>query len=152
MFKQDEELFQGQELQPLFFFWLKLGRHQLFDSAATVSSVAEKNQLWNARPQPMDDLIGFVLGIAIIAAAPLGDGRLSIRGLGAGALLWALTAAGAHFAWQGERGKAALLALPMAILFRACWCSVLTAVQALLCSKHILMLPAITLSAICLPV
>ncbi|HTJ64061.1 MAG TPA: glycosyltransferase family 39 protein [Alphaproteobacteria bacterium] len=61
-------------------------------------------------------LIGFVLGIAIIAAAPLGDGRLSIRGLGAGALLWALTAAGAHFAWQGERGKAALLALPMAIL------------------------------------
>jgi 4-amino-4-deoxy-L-arabinose transferase-like glycosyltransferase len=61
-------------------------------------------------------LVGFALGAVVIAAAPLGDGRLSIRGLSAGILLWALTAAGAHFAWRGDRGKAALVALPMAIL------------------------------------
>jgi 4-amino-4-deoxy-L-arabinose transferase-like glycosyltransferase len=61
-------------------------------------------------------LVGFALGMVVIAAAPLGDGRLSIRGFGAGIVLWALTAAGAHFAWRGERGKAAFAALPMAIL------------------------------------
>jgi 4-amino-4-deoxy-L-arabinose transferase-like glycosyltransferase len=61
-------------------------------------------------------LVGFALGMVVIAAAPLGDGRLSFRGLCAGILLWAMTAAGAHFAWRGERGKAALAVLPLAIL------------------------------------
>jgi len=61
-------------------------------------------------------LVGLALGLVVLAAAPLGDGRFSIRGLGAGILLWLTMAAGAHFAWRGERRRAALATLPMAVL------------------------------------
>ena len=61
-------------------------------------------------------LVGLGLGAVVIAAAPLGDGRLSIRGVAAATLLWALTAAGAWSTWHGKRGRAALIALPAAIL------------------------------------
>ncbi len=61
-------------------------------------------------------LVGLGLGALVIAAAPLGDGRLSIRGIAAAILLWALTAGGTWAAWRGERGRAALIILPGAIL------------------------------------
>jgi 4-amino-4-deoxy-L-arabinose transferase-like glycosyltransferase len=61
-------------------------------------------------------LVGLGLGALVIAAAPLGDGRLSIRGIAAAILLWALTAGGSWAAWRGESGRAALITLPAAIL------------------------------------
>ncbi len=61
-------------------------------------------------------LVGLGLGAIVIAAAPLGDGRPSIRGIAAAILIWALTAGGTWAAWRGERGRAALIALPAAIL------------------------------------
>jgi len=60
--------------------------------------------------------VGLGLGAVVIAAAPLGDGRPSIRGIGTAILLWGLTAASARFAWRGARGKAALIAVPGAVL------------------------------------
>jgi hypothetical protein len=47
----------------------------------------------------------------VIAAAPLGDGRPSIRGILAALAIWGVTAGGVWFAWRGVRQKAAALVL-----------------------------------------
>jgi len=56
-------------------------------------------------------LIGLALGAVVIAAAPLGDGRPSIRGILAAIAMWAVTAGGSWFAWRGERRQSATLVL-----------------------------------------
>jgi 4-amino-4-deoxy-L-arabinose transferase-like glycosyltransferase len=56
-------------------------------------------------------LVGVALGLVVIAAAPLGDGRLSVRGIVAGFAIWAVTAGGTWLGWRGERRQAALLVL-----------------------------------------
>jgi len=56
-------------------------------------------------------LVGVALGGVVIAAAPLGDGRLSIRGIVAALAIWAVTAGGAWFGWRGQRRQAAALVL-----------------------------------------
>ena len=47
----------------------------------------------------------------VIAAAPLGDGRPSIRGIAAALVIWAMTGGGAWFGWRGQRRQAAVLVL-----------------------------------------
>jgi 4-amino-4-deoxy-L-arabinose transferase-like glycosyltransferase len=61
-------------------------------------------------------LVGLALGALVIAAAPLGDGRLSIRGVLAAVAIWAITAGGAWSGWRGERRHAAGLVLVSAIV------------------------------------
>jgi 4-amino-4-deoxy-L-arabinose transferase-like glycosyltransferase len=61
-------------------------------------------------------LAGIALGAAVIAAAPLGDGRLSIRGIVAGIAIWALTVACAWLVHRGERLRAAGAALLGAVV------------------------------------
>jgi 4-amino-4-deoxy-L-arabinose transferase-like glycosyltransferase len=56
-------------------------------------------------------LVGLVLGAVVIAAAPLGDGRPSIRGIVAAFAIWAVTAGGAWLGWRGQRWQAAGLVL-----------------------------------------
>jgi 4-amino-4-deoxy-L-arabinose transferase-like glycosyltransferase len=56
-------------------------------------------------------LVGTALGAIVIAAAPLGDGRPSIRGILAALAIWAVTAGGAWLGWRGERRQAAGLVL-----------------------------------------
>jgi 4-amino-4-deoxy-L-arabinose transferase-like glycosyltransferase len=56
-------------------------------------------------------LVGLALGAVVIAAAPLGDGRPSIRGIFAALAIWGVAAGGAWFAWRGARRKAAALVL-----------------------------------------
>jgi 4-amino-4-deoxy-L-arabinose transferase-like glycosyltransferase len=56
-------------------------------------------------------LVGLALGAVVIAAAPLGDGRPSIRGILAALAIWAVTAGGAWLSWRGERRQAAGLVL-----------------------------------------
>jgi 4-amino-4-deoxy-L-arabinose transferase-like glycosyltransferase len=56
-------------------------------------------------------LIGFALGAIVIAAAPLGDGRPSIRGILAGLAIWGVTAGGGWYVWQAQRRRAGLLIL-----------------------------------------
>jgi 4-amino-4-deoxy-L-arabinose transferase-like glycosyltransferase len=60
--------------------------------------------------------VGGVLGCLVIAAAPLGDGRLSIRGIAAGLTLWAVAGGGAWTLWRGERGRALAITLAGAAL------------------------------------
>jgi 4-amino-4-deoxy-L-arabinose transferase-like glycosyltransferase len=52
--------------------------------------------------------VGLALGAIVIAAAPLGDGHPSVRGLAAGLAIWAVTAIGAWSGWQGKRRRSAL--------------------------------------------
>ena len=56
-------------------------------------------------------LVGITLGAIVIAAAPLGDGRPSIRGIAAALAVWAITAGGTWLSWRGERRQAAVLVL-----------------------------------------
>jgi 4-amino-4-deoxy-L-arabinose transferase-like glycosyltransferase len=56
-------------------------------------------------------LVGLALGAVVIAAAPLGDGRPSIRGILAALAIWGVAAGGAWFAWRRARRKAAILVL-----------------------------------------
>jgi len=56
-------------------------------------------------------LVGLTLGAIVIAAAPLGDGRPSIRGILAGLAIWGLAAGGAWFTWRDLRRRAAVLVL-----------------------------------------
>ncbi len=49
---------------------------------------------------------GAALAIAAFAAAPLADGRPSIRGIGAGLALLGTTMGGAYLAWRGQRLRA----------------------------------------------
>jgi 4-amino-4-deoxy-L-arabinose transferase-like glycosyltransferase len=55
--------------------------------------------------------VGIALGGVIIAAAPLGDGRLSLRGIGAALALWIMTAGGAWTLWRGERWRTLAITL-----------------------------------------
>ncbi len=59
--------------------------------------------------------VGFALGAVIVAAAPLGDGRPSIRGVAAALSIWAMTAAGAWLVWRRDRRDAAF-AMPAAAI------------------------------------
>jgi 4-amino-4-deoxy-L-arabinose transferase-like glycosyltransferase len=52
-------------------------------------------------------LIGLALGAIVIAAAPLGDGRPSLRGILAALAIWAVTSGGTWLAWRGQRRQAA---------------------------------------------
>jgi 4-amino-4-deoxy-L-arabinose transferase-like glycosyltransferase len=52
-------------------------------------------------------LVGLALGAVVIAAAPLGDGRPSIRGILAALAIWGVTGAGVWFTWRGRRRRAA---------------------------------------------
>jgi len=61
-------------------------------------------------------LVGIALGAIVVAAAPLGDGRLSIRGILASTAIWTLTAGGAWLYWQGKRRQAATLAIALAVV------------------------------------
>jgi 4-amino-4-deoxy-L-arabinose transferase-like glycosyltransferase len=61
-------------------------------------------------------LIGLALGGIVVAAAPLGDGTLSIRGLLAALAIWAIAAGGAWFTWRGARRGAALVVLAGAVV------------------------------------
>lgn len=61
-------------------------------------------------------LVGFALGGIVIAAAPLGDGRPSIRGVAAGLAIWAVTAGGAWHAWRDRRIRAIGTVLPGMVL------------------------------------
>ncbi len=63
-------------------------------------------------------LVGLALGAVVVAAAPLGDGRLSIRGIAASIAIWGLTAMVAWLSLRGETRRAALLA-PIAAI--AAW-------------------------------
>jgi 4-amino-4-deoxy-L-arabinose transferase-like glycosyltransferase len=56
-------------------------------------------------------LVGIALGAVVIAAAPLGDGRPSFRGILATLAIWAVTAGGAWLGWRGQRRQAAGLVL-----------------------------------------
>ncbi len=60
--------------------------------------------------------IGGVLGAIVLATAPLGDGRLSIRGIAAALALWGLTAAGGWTMWRGRRFGAAAISVLGAIV------------------------------------
>jgi 4-amino-4-deoxy-L-arabinose transferase-like glycosyltransferase len=60
-------------------------------------------------------VIGVALGGAVIAAAPLGDGRLSIRGIAAALAIWATTAGGAWALWRGRRLPALAITLAGAV-------------------------------------
>jgi 4-amino-4-deoxy-L-arabinose transferase-like glycosyltransferase len=46
-------------------------------------------------------LVGIALGAAVVAAAPLADGRLSLGGILAGLAIWVLTAGAGRSAWRG---------------------------------------------------
>ncbi len=54
-------------------------------------------------------LVGVALGAIVAAAAPLGDGRLSLRGSIAALAIWVVTAGGAWLSWRDERRRAAFL-------------------------------------------
>ncbi len=56
-------------------------------------------------------LIGLALGGIAAAAAPLGDGRPSLRGILAAIAIWAVTAGGSWLAWRCQRRQAASLVL-----------------------------------------
>jgi len=56
-------------------------------------------------------LVGLALGAIVIAAAPLGDGRPSIRGILAALAIWGIAAGGAWFTWRGAQSRAAVLVL-----------------------------------------
>jgi 4-amino-4-deoxy-L-arabinose transferase-like glycosyltransferase len=56
-------------------------------------------------------LVGVALGAVVIAAAPLGDSRPSIRGILAALAIWAVTAGGTWFGWRGQRRQSAGLVL-----------------------------------------
>jgi 4-amino-4-deoxy-L-arabinose transferase-like glycosyltransferase len=56
-------------------------------------------------------LVGVALGAAVIAAAPLGDGRPSIRGAVAALAIWGLAAGGAWYAWRGSGRRSGALVL-----------------------------------------
>ena len=69
-------------------------------------------RLWLARAAiGLWVIIGLALGGIVAAAAPLGDGKLSIRGLGAGLAIWAVTAIGAWFAFRARQRRAAITVL-----------------------------------------
>ena len=61
-------------------------------------------------------LVGAALGATVLAAAPLGDGRLSIRGIAAALALWAVTAAGGWAIWRGKRWQAAAITTTGAVI------------------------------------
>jgi 4-amino-4-deoxy-L-arabinose transferase-like glycosyltransferase len=61
-------------------------------------------------------LVGLVLGAIVIAAAPLGDGRPSIRGILAALAIWGVAAAGVWFAWRGALHEAAIFVLAGSIV------------------------------------
>jgi 4-amino-4-deoxy-L-arabinose transferase-like glycosyltransferase len=56
-------------------------------------------------------LVGVALGAVVIAAAPLGDGRPSLRGILASLAIWAVTAGGSWLCWRGRRRQAAALVM-----------------------------------------
>jgi 4-amino-4-deoxy-L-arabinose transferase-like glycosyltransferase len=56
-------------------------------------------------------LVGLALGAIVIAAAPLGDGRPSIRGILAAIAIWAVAGGAAWLAWNGKRRQAAVVSL-----------------------------------------
>jgi 4-amino-4-deoxy-L-arabinose transferase-like glycosyltransferase len=61
-------------------------------------------------------VVGLALGAVAIAAAPLGDGRPSMRGIAAAAAIWAATAGIAWFAWRGARARTVAVTLVGAVL------------------------------------
>jgi 4-amino-4-deoxy-L-arabinose transferase-like glycosyltransferase len=67
--------------------------------------------LWPRLATALWTLVGLTLGAVVIAAAPLGDGRPSIRGIAAALAIWAVTAGGAWYAWKGDRRRAGGLVL-----------------------------------------
>lgn len=82
----------------------------LLAGAALSDRLSGPHRRWPARLAiVLWALIGLALGAIVAAAAPLGDGRLSLLGIAAAVALWALTAAGAWASWRGERRRAALL-------------------------------------------
>jgi 4-amino-4-deoxy-L-arabinose transferase-like glycosyltransferase len=96
----------------------------LFPAIALLAGTALSDRLTQATPKrwwPMTaialwTLVGLALGAVVIAAAPLGDGRPSIRGIAAALAIWTMTAGGAWFGWRGERRQAAVLVLVSAIV------------------------------------
>jgi 4-amino-4-deoxy-L-arabinose transferase-like glycosyltransferase len=60
-------------------------------------------------------VVGVALGGAVIAAAPLGDGRLSIRGIAAALAIWMTSAGGAWALWRGRRLRALAITLAGAV-------------------------------------
>ncbi len=60
-------------------------------------------------------VLGVALGGAVIAAAPLGDGRLSIRGIAAALAIWMTSAGGAWALWRGRRLRALAITLAGAV-------------------------------------
>ena len=61
-------------------------------------------------------LVGLALGAAVIAAAPLGDGRPSIRGIAAAIAIWGLTASGGWLCRRGEWRRAGLAVPVLAVI------------------------------------
>ena len=61
-------------------------------------------------------LVGLALGAAVIAAAPLGDGRPSIRGIAAAIAIWGLTASGGWLCRCGEWRRAGLAVPVLAVI------------------------------------
>jgi 4-amino-4-deoxy-L-arabinose transferase-like glycosyltransferase len=56
-------------------------------------------------------LVGVALGAVVIAAAPLGDGRPSIRGILAALAIWAIAAGGVWLMWRSAQRRAAAVVL-----------------------------------------
>ncbi|MDB5394977.1 MAG: glycosyl transferase [Rhodospirillales bacterium] len=77
---------------------------------------AAQRRWWPCSATILWALIGLAMGAVVIAAAPLGDGRPSIRGILAALAIWAITAGGTWFVWRGERRRAAVLVLTSAIV------------------------------------
>ncbi len=63
-------------------------------------------------------LVGGVLGVVVIVAAPLGEGRLSVRGIAAGLAIWGLTALAARGMLRGDGRRSAAAVLIGAVV---CW-------------------------------
>ncbi len=61
-------------------------------------------------------IVGVVLGAVVIAAAPLGEGRLSVRGIVAGLAIWGLTALAARWMHRGDRRRGAAAVLIGAVI------------------------------------
>jgi 4-amino-4-deoxy-L-arabinose transferase-like glycosyltransferase len=72
--------------------------------------------LWPRLATALWTLVGLALGAVVIAAAPLGDGRPSFRGVAAAAAIWAVTTGGGWYGWKGDRRRAGGLVLILAIL------------------------------------
>jgi 4-amino-4-deoxy-L-arabinose transferase-like glycosyltransferase len=77
---------------------------------------ASPRGLWPRLARGLWTLVGLALGAVVIAAAPLGDGHPSLRGVAAALAIWAVTAGGAWYGWKGDRRRAGGLVLISAIV------------------------------------